>query len=767
MLRSMRPLTILALTTLPLLASCGLIDRLRGDGDDETGGETGASVDEPADTGGEAVAEQPDTPVAKPMPTGLDRFKHWAPRHAFINSPSTVAAALSEQELLVATADDHVGLSKDGGATWEWTKASDDVRDLAGYAGGPYLQLHGEAVSLSADGTSWKRLPQLSSDSLIDLVAAEIGIVAVGKNGGFVFFAKDGSGGVGGTLPDKFKPKALTELNGAVLAWSGKKGYGTTDGSTWTQLEQLPALGDGKTFLTSAGKCSLGKVGKAKGVTCSVSGTAYGIGDEFIVENKGVVSLTRDGGETWVAATLPFKAANSIFGAAGGPYYAVGNSGAVAISKDGATWVDQKWEESANLSAGVVDGSKVVIVGAKGTIIFSKDGGTNWDYAEPPISKSFNWAGVQGGNVVVSDGRAFLSSADLSTWVEVEAVELPGKPGACDEGPDAGETCRYDADVTTPEDLPDVRSLTFNGDVGIALGDHALVAVTNDGGATWAASHGFELGRYGATSFDLNGDNVIVTDGTEIISSADAGASWVEASLLRKYKVNAVHVMDSGMWLAATKDDIIAAKINQETWLPAADEQLKADWRAFFEVNGVVYATGSKGQLRRSEDGSAWTEVLTGSSASVIDMAGEGDSVWAATGYSRKSNNFLLHSEDGGRTFTRIMQMPGATDRPGLRADASSVTWGDSISRDMGETWTRETERYFSGLVDVADGSGMEITNLVYRYGPDRLYVVTGPGEYDWVRISSAYNEGGVLECSASSGCWMLASGVLYRPLGR
>jgi hypothetical protein len=44
--------------------------------------------------------------------------------------------------------------------------------------------------------------------------------------------------------------------------------------------------------------------------------------------------------------------------------------------------------------------------------------------------------------------------------------------------------------------------------------------------------------------------------------------------------------------------------------------------------------------------------------------------------------------------------------------------------------------------------------------------VITGEGENDWVRIDSAPNEGGVIECEASSGCWMLARGVLYRPLG-
>jgi hypothetical protein len=126
----------------------------------------------------------------------------------------------------------------------------------------------------------------------------------------------------------------------------------------------------------------------------------------------------------------------------------------------------------------------------------------------------------------------------------------------------------------------------------------------------------------------------------------------------------------------------------------------------------------------------------------------------------------LLRSEDGGATFIVVREMPGGSDNPDLHVTADTVTWADLISHDNGDSWARETERYFSGLQDVADGSGMQITNLIYGYGTDRLYLVTGEGENDWVRIDSAPNEGGVIECEASSGCWMLARGVLYRPLG-
>ncbi len=157
---------------------------------------------------------------------------------------------------------------------------------------------------------------------------------------------------------------------------------------------------------------------------------------------------------------------------------------------------------------------------------------------------------------------------------------------------------------------------------------------------------------------------------------------------------------------------------------------------------------------------------MTGIPSPIIDMAGDGTRIFASTAATRKFNNVLLRSEDGGAHFIVVREMSGGTDAPDLRVTADSVTWADMVSRDNGESWLRETERYFPGLIDVGDGSGMHITNLVYSYGHDRLYIVTGEGENDWVRIDSAPNEGGVIECETGSGCWMLARGVLYRPLG-
>ena len=759
---------ILPLVVLLCLPGCKLIERIRG-GDDE-GEETGE--DEAAAAEGEAPTQSPDavgdTVRSIEERTGPGRFKHWAPEPAFIDAGITRSAVISEQEAIVASSDGHVGVTRDGATSWSWTRAGDDVVAVTGYPGGPYVQLHAGALSLSDDGRRWRRLPRYSEDTLTAVVAAEIGLVAIGKSGAYQFVGRDGSGGQAGELPNGFAARSLTELNGAVLAWSGKRGYGTTDGTTWTELEALPPLPDGRSFPTRAGTCALGRVDGGRGVVCSVAGMAHGIGAEFAVEGRGTVSLTRDGGESWVTGQLPFRGANSIFGTAGGPYYAVGNSGAIAISKDGgSTWVDQKWEERANLLDGLVDGETVIIVGARGTIVHSVDGAASWEYSQPPITKNLSWIAKVGGRYVASDGRSFIASNDGVDWVETVAVELPGKPSSCgDDGPEDGERCRFAAEHGSPGGLPPARSLTFRGDVGLATGDGGLVAFTRDGGMSWSHSHGFALARSGATTFHVRGEQLLASDGARVLASTDGAASWVEGELPGKPRISAVHITASGMWLATARGGLRTAT-DPSSWQLREDEALDANWLAIFAASGALYLAGERGELARSEDGSSWTRVPLGLRAPIIDLVGEGDTVWAATGPTRKLGNILLRSDDGGRSFVEVGEVAAATDQPDLRLNDGALRWRDLVSRDGGDSWSREVENYLPGLVEVGDGSGMRITNWVLHFGPDRLYVVTGEGEYDWVRIDSAFTEGGTIQCDPASGCWMLASGVLYRPLLR
>jgi photosystem II stability/assembly factor-like uncharacterized protein len=737
-----------------------------GCGDDEGESDTEQAADadagsdaEPAEGGLVASLDQAIPPGA----SGPERFHHWSPLHAFIHTPVITAEVIGDQEAIVATRDAHVALTRDGGLTWTWTRAPQPVVGVTGFPGGPYVLLHQGWLSLSDDGRVWTPQPRWTNDVLIDVLASELGLFAIGKAGTWLHFAKDGSGGTAGALPDGFRAGALGELNGAVLAWSGKTGYGTTDAATWTKLESVPSLFDGRSVATSAGRCVLNK---AK-IACAVEGTAHGIGTdltEVIVENKGAVALSRDGGKTWLNSNLPFAGANAIFGPPLGPYWAIGKGGKLASSRDGTSWTDLDLEEPIDLLDGLVDGDLILIVGSKGTIMSSRNAGAEWSFAEPPVGKNFSWVGKSEGRYMASDGRAFVTSSDANAWVEVGPVALPGGLAACDPTPASGERCRWSTRSAIPEDLPAIRGFDFDADVGLAYGDDGLLAVTHDGGATWTVERGLGLGERGATALHARGANMLVTNGARLVVSTDAGATWKDGQMAGAPRFFAVHVAENGTWIAAG-NELLTAKTDPTLWTrPEAIEPAKATWLAIHETAGAIYLAGLEGKLSRSDDGVNWTAVLTGEATPVIAMAGEGERVWAATAYGRKSNNVLLRSDDGGRHFARITEMADATDVPDLGWSEGALHWRDLVSHDEGASWKRERENYFPAAVPIAAGSSMAIVNRVFTYSPDRLYLVTGAGEHDWLRIDAAQTEGGTISCD-TAGCVMLAGGVIYRPL--
>ena len=733
-----------------------------GCGDDEAEASEAADTDTPSPAakseGGEPSSPDPTDP---PPPTGPERFHHWSPLHAFIQAPVITAEVIGEQEAIVATRDAHVGLTRDGGATWTWTRAPQPVLGVAGYPGGPYVLLHQGWLSLSDDGRIWTPQARWTNDTLIDVLASELGVFAIGRAGTWLHFARDGSGGTAASLPAGFKATSLGELNGAVLAWSGRKGYGTTDAANWTELESVPSLFDGSSVATSAGRCVLSKAT----IACAVEGMAHGIGTEIAVENKGAVALSRDGGKTWLNSTLPFAGANSIFGEPGGPYWATGKAGKLASSRDGTSWADVDIGEPLDLLDGLVDGDLILIVGSKGTIMSSRSAGSEWSFAEPPISKNFSWVGKAEGRYLVSDGRAFVTSSDASEWQPIDLEPISSAPGPCSPAPEAGERCRWSTRSAVPEHLPAIRGFDFEADVGLAYGDDGLIAMTHDGGASWSVERGLGLGPRGATALHVRGTNMLATNGARLVVSSDGGETWKDGQMAGSPRFVAVHVSAIGPWVAAG-NSVLTAKSDLTLWTaPTSFEPATGTvWLAIHETAGALYLAGAKGELRRSEDGETWMPVLTGEPTPVIAMAGEGERVWATTAYGRKSNNVLLRSDDGGQHFARVTEMSDATDEPDLGWSEGALRWRDLVSLDEGASWKRERLNYFPGAAAIPDGSGMAIVNRVLAYSPDRLYVVTGPGEHDWLRIDAAQIEGGKITCD-TEGCVMLAGGVVYRPL--
>ncbi|MCC7000068.1 MAG: hypothetical protein IT370_36045 [Deltaproteobacteria bacterium] len=623
------------------------------------------------------------------------RFTAWSPLHAFLGAPVASGAIVSASEAIVFTKDNQVGVTLDGGATWGFERmTTGSVRAVAGAPGGPFVVVGaGGFYALSADGKGWTDQPRYTNDELWAVAVGKGTIAAVGKNGSFVKTSATGEEVVSGLLPDKTKAGAVSIESSGVRVYAGKKILESKDGQSWAAVELPPVVAGPKDLATSQGLCALGKVGKRKGVVCTVAGTAYGIGsNDILVVGKAWLGLSKNGGATWAMVPLPLKGIKAVNGKAGGPYH-VGDGKTVATSSDGKSW-------------------------------------------------------TAGEDLTVLDGRP--------VWTAM---------GKCESVPNEGESCAFTKAVTTSDTLPEVRGLRFVGEVGLAMGDSALVAMTADGGKSWKSASGYALG--GVQGFDLKGDRIIAVGKTRVAVSLDAGKTFRPVELPPKTPVLlATRIADDGaVYLAGRAGTILLSDKGVTSWTKLdTGPKNKTDYLNLHEVGGVLYAAGARGELHRSPDaGRTWTPVATGLGEPIQRMTGEGDIVLALSSPPRFGGNKLLRSNDGGQHFFVQRELSDQGSVAEFKLDGGELRYANLASTDFGATWTKYTDWYWSGSVDIGDGSGVRITNVGSYSGKDRFYVI-GTEKEDYTIIDSFFNKGGWLRCAESSGCWMVAGGQVYRP---
>jgi photosystem II stability/assembly factor-like uncharacterized protein len=738
----------------------------------------------------EALAEVvPDPPVAFPeAPISsqgavssegtANKFKSWGVVHSFLGATVVMGEVLSATEAIALTRDNHVGVTTDGGATWGFIRhVNGVVYAVGGVAGGPYVVV-GKAgyLATSSDGKNWRDLPRYTDLDLFAVALGDGNFTAIGKKGIWVTFDKAGTKGAADFMPDKFAPSAIMVQDGKFLAWSGKKGYVSADGRAWAMAIELPAFVDKKKGVpTSKGLCKLAKVGKNGGVACEVAGIGFGLGDSAaFVDQKGAVAFTKDGGKNWTVTALPFKDLMNVIGPSAGPYYALGKKGMLARSKDDAkTWQTVNINTTKNLNGGIVDGGNILIVGDGGTIVHSADGGESWQVQPPPSGGSYKMVLKQDGKYRIPDGKKAIESADGAQWTEVldpnvlASIPPAGKPGVCDTRlPIAGETCKFLSKVTTPLGLPNVRGFDFAGDVGLGYGDAGLVTFTTDGGATWKVQSGYQLGWVSA--FDLKATTIVAVGRASIVASTDGGVGYHEAQLPKGIGAiwTAKIAGDGSVYAAGAKGTILKAEGKLHNWVPLFTWPKNGQaYSRLFEVDGVLYAADIKGGLARSDDrGAHWSPIATGVTDAIQNMAGEGSTVLAVTKAGRKGSNYLLRSDDNGSHFYVQREISDNDSVPDFGFEGGKVSYNNRISGDFGATWTRKGEVYWSGTVDIQDGSNLRLAHFTRYDSKDEIYLV-GSTEGDWTLIDSFYGEGAYFKCEQGTGCWMMAGGQIYRPL--
>ncbi|TPV94947.1 MAG: hypothetical protein B7733_12570 [Myxococcales bacterium FL481] len=718
-------------------------------------------------------ADKPPRSVSQQLAAAGERYKRWIPERAFIGAAAVRGAPIADNEAIALTADGHVGVTRDGGDTWHFAPHPHArVHDVAGYPDGPYVAVGSAGyVAFSRDGANWGELPRYTTDALTSVVTSAAGIVAISKTGTFVRYTRQGTEGRAGRLPHKFRPSGLLRRFNGVLVAAGRRGaYASGDGMTWTALESRVRLPEPNTASTRAGSCRIDKLGKRTGVVCSVAGVAHGLPDGRVaIAGHGSISSTQDGGRTWQVTPLsrPTVRPRRIVGAGGDRVVAIGPHGLLATSSDGGRhFVERPAAGTADLFDALIDGETVIAVGERGLVLRSPDRGQTWTRSELPTRDSLHAIEKVDKRYLVHSRRRSWSSRDGLHWrrrpQSRSRRRAPSRLARCSNLPADGESCWYSRSTTTPRDLPAIRGLFFDGDRGLAVGDHSLLALTADGGSTWTIRRSFGLTKI--RDFATRGPHVLVTDGRAIVYSNDAGASYTRANRPGRGRLHTLFLARDNTAFAAGASATLLRSPDRASW-DRIDTPAKRSTRytAMFEVGEHLYLAGAKGGLWRSDDaGESFHPVSLGAGRPVQAMTGEADTVLAVTSGHADGGNAMMRSDDGGQHFYFVRELSHRGEVDNLELRDGRLRYRDRWSYDQGASWFPAPRSYWPGAVALPHAPGLRLARVSGRATQDRLYIVGDAPEH-WLLIETPVRENAELACDPVSGCWLVAANVIYR----
>ncbi len=213
-----------------------------------------------------------------------------------------------------------------------------------------------------------------------------------------------------------------------------------------------------------------------------------------------------------------------------------------------------------------------------------------------------------------------------------------------------------------------LNDVVFTGTRGFAVGDFGTVLRSEDGGNTWA-------GLPSGTTNDLTQvqevepATIVIAGGCTVRESTNGGASFErlpvnESERACATKVASFSFLSAGTGFIEQQDGTIFLTTNDGQTLEAKtpvplNGAIPGQLRFVSPTTGFAVTSGpSGGRIFRSTDGAgSWTQVAaTGASLSDIDF------VTPTIAYAVGANSTLLHSTDGGSTWTTLpLALPAGT----------------------------------------------------------------------------------------------------------
>jgi hypothetical protein len=416
-----------------------------------------------------AVFTSPDTVIWTPRNTGT----------LHQDSSSGLQSVAYSGSRLVAVGIGGLTTTSTDGVNWTpgSTQTGDDLNGVAfGFGRFHAVSATNGRIYSSADGATWTSVPS-SASSLRGIVFGAGRLVAIGS-GGVISTSLDGTAwtsvasGTSNALlgADYVNGRfMLTGINGTILT--------STTGTSWSAV--------------SSG-----------GNTSYLQNTAYGNGLYVIPGQSGTAIrslLTSSDGTTWTERISGAGAVSrNLRGLAASPdsLVAVGTSGTILQSLNGAGWVQQTSPTASQLNDVAYAAPLFAAVGNSGTIVTSTTG-TSW--AAQTIS------GVTLNGVKNSNGL----------WVVVGAVGASGRLYTSTLGT-SGWSLRYSGGAALNK-----SAASANG-VFVAVGDSGTI-VTSANGTSWSA---VSTGTAASLNDVTLGNGLLVAVGAGVVLTSADGTTW-------------------------------------------------------------------------------------------------------------------------------------------------------------------------------------------------------------------------------------------------
>jgi photosystem II stability/assembly factor-like uncharacterized protein len=311
-------------------------------------------------------------------------------------------------------------------------------------------------------------------------------------------------------------------------------------------------------------------------------GITYSNGNIIATGNSGNIVFSEDDGEAWqVAENTPSVWMYDIVSLEDGTAAAVGESGIYIESEDGGvTWEDYSFGTTARFHAIDRTETNGYIVGENGTVLYYSDNVSNWFVRSGVVNEDLYAVQDMG------DGTAYA----VGEFGRLVSLSNNGISSA-DRGLMASET---------------LHGLYFVSDQeGWIVGENGTIRKTEDGMTSWTDIEVEGLDLQDLYDLEVSGDQMVIVGDKIIITSEDAGETWVAESFTEE-NITFYAVYNGGteeIWAAGTDYDVWSSiyhyvpdeeVIDEESSEDADDEEEDSDEVPEVEMGNLVKTTCSE-----------------------------------------------------------------------------------------------------------------------------------------------------------------------------